>query len=96
MSFLVWDYQNNNNVRCTAVKMALFALEAPSRLKGSLGNFIVFFTPAQVLIDDIFKVVLGTFNRLSLKRNWVVHIGNPSKKEGCLLIKSEGSNIAFI
>lgn len=83
-------------MRCTAVKMALFALEAPFRLKGVLGNFIVFFTPVQVFIDGIFEVLLGTFNRFSLKCNWVVHIGNPSEKEGCLLIKSEGSNIAFI
>lgn len=83
-----------------AAKIALFAfskkLETPFRLKGALGNFIVFFTPVQVLIDDIFKVLLGAFNRLSLKRNWVVHIGNLSEKEGFLLIKSEGSNITFI
>ena len=87
-------------MRCAAFKMALFAFskkhETLFRLKGVLRDFVVFFTPAQVLIDGIFEVLLGTFNRLSLKRNGVVHIGNPSEKEGCLLIKSEGSNIVFI
>ena len=86
-------FQNNNSVRCTAVKMALFAF---SKKQEILGNFVVFFTPVQILIEGIFEVLLGTFNRLSLKRNWVVHIGNPSEKEGGLLIKSEGSNVAFI
>lgn len=43
--------------------MALCALEEePLRLKGGLGNFIVFFTPVQVLIDGIFEVLLGQYS----------------------------------
>ena len=70
--------------------------EAQQFQKVVLWNFVVFFTPVQVLIYGIFEVLLGTFNRLSLKRNWVVYIGNPSEKEGGLLIKSEAPNITFI